>query len=265
MKTKLLALLLAFATTLPAFGWGDSGHRIVALIAQKYLNAKAAAAAKQMLPGQTLADVATFADHYRNFDTNSGPWHYVDIPLTATSYDQARDCTAHHGCLLDQLEIFKQQVTDPKLTASNRVFALKFIVHLVGDLHQPLHCEDNDDHGGNQLKVTLFSSGAKKSAKLSNLHSAWDSGLIKHTGFSDEQYAELLTAKLQPMAITTLQSGTAVEWAMQSHAFAKLAYQIPASHDLDEAYFHKMKPALDTSLLRGGLRLARMLNETVGK
>ncbi|MFM2082548.1 MAG: hypothetical protein RL380_1239 [Verrucomicrobiota bacterium] len=264
MRLKLLPALLCLAA-LPAFGWGDNGHRIVALVAQKYVNAKTAAAIKQLLHEQTLADVASFADRYRNFATNTGPWHYVDIPLTATSYDQERDCTAHQGCLIEQLEIFKQQVTDPKLTVSNRVFALKLIVHLVGDLHQPLHCEDNNDRGGNQLKVTLFSSGAKKSAKLSNLHSAWDSGLIKHTGFSDEEYARILTAKLQPAGLTAAQAGTTTAWAMQSHEFAKLAYQIPANRDLDEAYFQKVKPTLDLSLLRGGLRLARVLNETLGK
>ena len=265
MKVKISLALLALITALPAFGWGDDGHRIVALIAQKYLNAKASAAVKQMLPGQALADVASFADRYRNFDTNSGPWHYVDIPLTAASYDKERDCTAHQGCLLEQLEIFKLQVNDAKLTASNRTFALKFIVHLVGDLHQPLHCEDNDDKGGNALKVTMFSSGAKKSAKLSNLHSAWDSGLIKHVALSNEQYAAVLTAKLQPAGITAMQTGTTLTWAMQSHDFAKLAYQIPESHDLDEAYFQKVKPTLDLCLLRGGVRLARVLNETLGK
>jgi hypothetical protein len=267
IKNKMARIILAFVfasllAATPAFGWGEEGHRIVADIAEKYLNPKAAAAAKVMLPGWSLADVANYADHYRTEHTNTAPWHFVDIPLAATSYNPQRDCTAHHGCVIEQIEVFKKQLADTNTPAADRVFALKFLIHLVGDLHQPLHCEDNEDHGGNFVKVSLF--GDKTDARA-NLHSAWDSGLIKHTGLTDQQYAAALTANLQSTAITTLQAGTTIGWAMQSHEFARLAYQIHGDHDLGEAYFKRMKPALDTSLLRGGVRLARVLNETLGK
>ena len=261
------AFLLPLAAT-PAFGWGEEGHRIVADIGEKYLNAKARAAVKQLLHDQPLADVANFAAAWRNYHDETGPWHFVDIPLAATNYDAGRDCAPHHGCVLEQLGVFKKEIADPQLTQSNRAFALKFIVHLVGDLHQPLHCVDNDDRGGNSVAVKLFGV-AKKSPtakKPWNLHSVWDSGLIEHTGMDEKTYVTTLTANLTAPKILAWQAGTTTEWALQSHTIAtQIAYKIPADGDLGEDYFKKAKPALDACLLKGGVRLARVLNETLGK
>jgi len=263
--TALVSLLAA----LPAFGWGVEGHRIVAAIADKYLNDKARAEVKRLLyRDQSLADVANFADSYRVYHTNTGPWHYVDIPLTATNYDAKRDCESHQGCLIEQLEIFKKQLADTTEVKSNRVFALKFVVHLVGDVHQPLHCEDSDnDRGGNSVRVTFFGEARRSATSRTywNLHAIWDTGLIMHTGLDETNYVQTLTTNLTAATIKTLQTGTTIEWAMQSHDKAKIAYQFPANHDLDQSYYDKAKPILDDSLLKGGLRLARVLNETLGQ
>lgn len=267
MKFILAAALFTLTSILPAFGWGQEGHRIVAGIADKYLNAKARAEVKKMLHDQTLADVANYADSYRIYHTNSAPWHFVDIPLAATSYDPQRDCAAHQGCIIEQLEIFKKQLADTNTPTSDRAFALKFVVHLVGDLHQPLHCEDRDDRGGNSVKVSFFGE-AKKSPTSSthwNLHSIWDDGLIKHTGLDDTNYVKTLTANLAAAPIQKLQKGTTIEWALESHAAAQIAYQYPTNLDLGESYFKKAKPVLDTQLLKGGVRLARVLNEALDK
>lgn len=266
-KLILAAWGLCLVAARPAFGWGETGHRIVADIADKYITPQTRAAVKHLLHEQTLAEVANYADNYRIYHTNTAPWHFVDIPLSATSYDVQRDCTAHQGCLLAQLEIFKKQLADKNESDSNRIFALKFVVHLVGDLHQPLHCEDNDDRGGNSVKVSFFGE-AKKSPTSSthwNLHSVWDDGLIKHAGLSEPDYVSALTTNLTSAAIQKLQVGTTIGWAMQSHAAAQIAYQIPSDHDLGQAYYLKAKPVVDAALLKGGVRLARVLNETLGK
>jgi hypothetical protein len=271
-KTKIVALVTAMfislLTTLPAFGWGQEGHRIVGSIAEKYLNAKARAEVKRLLRGQSLADVANFADAWRIYHTNTAAWHFVDIPLYATSYDPQRDCVAHQGCILEQLEIFEKQLADPRESVSNRAFALKFVIHLVGDLHMPLHCEDNHDLGGNEVKVKFFGEAKKSKTSSSrwNLHSVWDVGLIQHTGLDETNYTQLLTAQLDAVTVQSLQTGTMLDWAMQSHSnAAQYAYKIPVDHDLGQAYFDLVKPALNASLLKGGLRLARVLNEALGQ
>ncbi len=266
-KSILAAALLTLTAALPAFGWGQEGHRIVAGIADKYLTAKTRVEVKKLLHEQTLADVANYADSYRIYHTNTAPWHFVDIPLAATSYDPQRDCAAHQGCIIEQLEVFKKQLADTKTPTSNRVFALKFVVHLVGDLHQPLHCEDREDRGGNSVKVSFFGEAKKSSTSSShwNLHSIWDDGLIKHTGLDETNYVKTLTVKLAAEPILKLQKGTTIEWALESHAAAQIAYQYPTNLDLGETYYQIAKPVIDAQLLKGGLRLALVLNEALGK
>ena len=260
------ALVGLAASTLPAWGWGEEGHRIVARIAQSRLNAQAGTKVAELLQGQSLPTVSVFADHYRLIDTNTAPWHFVDIPVSATHYDPVRDCERRHGCVVEQLEYFKTVLADQHTSLSNRAFALMFVVHLVGDLHQPLHCADNNDRGGNEVKVVFFGHTDNPAGNPWNLHAVWDTGLIEHRGWTDTKYAHKLTLYLDPQTIPALQAGTTIDWALQSHSNAvHFAYSIPATHELGGAYYRKVKPVLDDSLLKGGLRLARVLNEVLGQ
>jgi len=260
------AALLWLARPAPAYGWGDAGHHIVAGIAAGQLTAQARQNVNQLLHGRSLESVSTFADHYRLIDTNTAPWHFVDIPVSATRYDQKRDCEAHHGCVVEELEHFERVLADRRASRTNRVFALMFVVHLVGDLHQPLHCADNNDRGGNDVKVDFFGETNSPAGGLWNLHAVWDSGLIEHRGLSEVKYVRTLTAGLAPQTIAAMQTGTLIEWALQSHSNAvHFAYAIPTDHHLASAYYRKVRPVLDDSLLKGGLRLARVLNEALGQ
>ena len=257
-------VLLACATT--AHGWGETGHRIIARIADDLLTDRARASVRTLLRGNSMENVSVFADHYRLIDTNTAPWHFVDIPVSAGNYDPNRDCRQHHGCVVEELEHFKKVLVDTHTTVSNRAFALMFVIHLVGDLHQPLHCADNNDRGGNEVKVSFFGETTNSFGAPWNLHAAWDSGLIEHRGLSEAAYARKLTAHLQPDTIPAMQAGTTIDWALQSHSNAvHFAYPIPADHELGAAYLRKARPVLDDSLLKGGLRLARVLNEALGR
>jgi nuclease S1 len=259
-----VVLLLACATR--ALGWGETGHRIVARIAGDHLTDRARATVRLLLHGNPLENVSVFADHYRLIETNTAPWHFVDIPVSANDYDPARDCRRHHGCIVEALEHFEKVLADTHTSLTNRAFALMFVVHLVGDLHQPLHCADNNDRGGNDVSVTLFGEADNDGGAHWNLHSVWDTGLIRHRNLSDAAYARKLSAQLEPGKISELQAGTIIEWALQSHSNAvHFAYEIPASHELGAAYNRKVGRVLDDSLLKGGLRLARVLNEALSQ
>ena len=254
--------MLCVAGAPPAFGWGETGHRIVARIADGQLTERARAKVRLLLRGNSLEGVSVFADHYRLLDTNSAPWHFVDIPVSATNYDRQRDCQRHGGCVVEQLDHFKRVMADTHTSVSNRAFALMFVVHLVGDLHQPLHCADNNDRGGNEVKVVFFGETNSPAGIPWNLHAVWDTGLIEHRGLSEIQYVRKLTARLKPETIPALQAGTTIDWALQSHSNAvHFAYQIPANHELGAVYYRKVSPVVDDSLLKAGLRLAGVLNE----
>jgi hypothetical protein len=265
-KGLMAALVLQLVCAIAAHGWGEEGHRIVARIAEDHLTDQARARVRFLLHGNSLESVSVFADHYRLLDTNTAPWHFVDIPVSATRYDADRDCRQHHGCVVQQLEHFKDVLADYHGSVSNRTFALMFVVHLVGDLHQPLHCADDNDRGGNEVKVAFFGETNNPTGGRWNLHAVWDFGLIEHRGLSDAQYAGRLNAHLKPETISSLQTGTTIGWAQESHSNAvHFAYQIPEDHELGGAYERKVRRVLDDSLLKGGLRLARVLNDALGQ
>ena len=263
---RLPAALLMLVCATAAYAWGEAGHRIVARIADDLLTDEARARVRFLLHGNSLESVSVFADHYRLLDTNTAPWHFVDIPVSAKRYDPVRDCREHHGCVVEALDHFKTVLADSHNSVSNRAFALMFVVHLVGDLHQPLHCADNNDRGGNEVKVIFFGETNGPSGGLWNLHAVWDVGLIEHSDLNEVQYARKLSAHLPQDTVSALQAGTTVEWALQSHSNAvHFAYLVPPNHKLAAAYFRKVGPVLDDSLLKGGLRLARVLNEALGR
>jgi hypothetical protein len=237
---------------------GPSGHRIVALIAARHLTPQARAGIQSLLGNTNLAAVANFADAVRNSRPETSRWHFADVPVSAPAFDPARDCKLipnKGDCAVAAIERFRTVLADKTAPKATRVEALKFIVHLVGDIHQPLHCGDPKNLGGNSIAVTFFGSAT-------NLHKVWDSGIIGQAGISDQEFADELEQSLTPGEIENLQGGTPVDWANESHALAvSNAYKIPASKRLGKAYYNANSSVVDDRLLRAGLRLARVLNE----
>ena len=145
--------------------WGPEGHRIIGRIAEAHLTPQAQAGVKDLLNPlnstsqlSRLSDdqISCWADWIRHNWTNSVPWHFVDIPYNAAQYDPIRDCANHNGCVVEAIHTFSKVLADKHAKREQRLEALKFVVHFVGDIHQPLHCaERNGDKGGNFRMVTF--------------------------------------------------------------------------------------------------------------
>lgn len=252
-----LCALLLMPTHLMA--WGPEGHTIIARIAAERLSPSAKAAVKQLLGRHSLASVANFADQVRPQRPETANWHFVDIPKDKTDYDPTRDCKPSDkgDCVIAEIARAETTLKNRSLTRAKRAEALKFLVHFVGDLHQPLHCSDNADRGGNDVHVTFL-------GQSSNLHRVWDSGIIGATQLSVNDYADQLDSWLDSQDTHQIESGTVIDWALDAHKLAKTsAYDIPAGTNpvLDTTYVDDNQPVVDQQLAFAGLRLAKVLNE----
>ena len=261
---KTLSLLLA--VTLTGFysgaarAWSAEGHRVIALIAQSHLTPAAQASVARLLAIEGFSDmaaIASWADEFRGRHRETAPWHFVNIPLEAAAYDAARDCPALN-CVVTKIDQFAAVLADRTASDRKREIALKFLVHLVGDLHQPLHSTDHGDRGGNEI-VVLYRGDR------SNLHHVWDSELVRNVAGPDEAaFARRLDPAVGSAAIARLSAGTPVDWVNESHRQAvSFAYGgLPESPDEDLAgeYARSARPVVASQLLKAGLRLAALLN-----
>ena len=257
---KILRLILAACSIclLPSAtaAWGPKAHRIIAIVAWNQLSHDTKQRVEELLgkskdPTGPLTAVSTWADLQRVSNPKTRAWHFVEIPLNYESYVRSRDCR-DDNCVIEKISHFKKQLQYGK-TRQERIDALKYLVHLVGDLHQPLHVADNYDAGGNRVQVTFF-------GKISNLHNVWDSDMIDRTGLSEDGYRKKLEAALPPR-------GDPIEgWGNESHLIArKYAYVLPLDRALGNAYYKTNLPILDRQLARAGVRLAQLLEEALKK
>jgi hypothetical protein len=257
---------VGLASSSRVWAWGPEGHQIVAEIAVRKLTSEARAGVGQLLGSQrSLADVASDADDYRERCANTGPWHYVNIPLSARAYDEGSYCPQPRGCVLSALPRQIAILQDRQAPLDDRAFALRFIVHLVGDMHQPLHSGDAGDRGGTLRKV-------RWRGRETTLHGVWDFDLIAAAGRTRDSYVRILLESVQPADTRAIMQGNPWTWALQAHDVSRrFAYgKLPASPrsavlELGEAYARAVRGALDTQLLRAGLRLARVLNDALAK
>src|SRR4051812_5054881 len=183
MRNLLLAFAAVVGLSSHALAWGSEGHEVVAQIGETSLSPNTRSQVKELLGTQasSLADVANWADQVRPSRPETAPWHYVDIPVESSGYDAQRDCR-NDDCVVAQITLKVMQIGDLSLLPAVRLEALKWVVHLVGDVHQPLHCADNGDRGGNEIAVT-FEGHRKK------LHSIWDTGIIDAAADDRGDYA----------------------------------------------------------------------------
>jgi S1/P1 Nuclease len=240
-----------------AWAWGVEGHRIIADIAWDYLSDATLKELEPLLGDDDLASISTWADDIRKDRPETGPWHYVNI-AHASGY-QPSDCP-DDNCVVARIARFAAILADPQQPLEKRSEALKFLVHFVGDLSQPMHAMA-EARGGNDIPVTMF--GSSQCGKYPcNLHSVWDSALIQHTGLREHRYARRLEKKISR---EHLQAGpkNPVAWANQSLRLGKKAWVQPQTA-IHEAYYLKERPVVDQQLALGGLRLAEILNETLG-
>jgi nuclease S1 len=270
---KLIAVLLIALIPAQLLAWGPKGHAIVADIAASRLTPIAKQNLQLLLGADSLASIASWADSVRKERDESYDWHFVDIPKDAPGFSEERDCfrpqdkhkdalTDHHNCVVDRIEMFQKILGDEKASRADRLEALKWVVHFVGDLHQPLHAVD-EARGGNDIKLAVF--GSPKCGDYDcNLHWAWDTLLLEHTGYSEEEYVGRLNALIAQKHLENQAGGTPVDWANESHLQARHIIEAkPAA--IDEAYYQANIELVNQKLALAGLRLATLLNDTLGK
>lgn len=255
MTKKIIALLFCSFISFQVFGWGLTGHRVVGYIAQHHLTKKAQKNIAKLLGDTSLAQVANWMDDIRSDSTYdyTHDWHWVTVKDGET-YEQCEKNP--HGDVIQTIERLIAELKSDTLTALQKRVDVKMLVHLVGDVHQPLHVGNGKDHGGNNLKVKWFWQN-------SNLHSVWDSGMIDSEEYS---YTELgdIADKATKDQIEKWQSTDVREWARESMALRVQVYDLPEDKSIGYVYRYKNWPTVKHRLEKAGIRLAGVLNDIFG-
>ena len=252
---RILLLLLCSSAIFQAYGWGVTGHRASGLIAEQHLSAKAKEKIRKLLGQESLAMASTWMDEIRSDSTYNfmTDWHWVTIE-TGQTYDQSKKNL--NGDVIMTIERIVAELKTHKLDKRKEIEYIRILIHLVGDLHQPLHVGCCDDQGGNKAKVKWFRGD-------SNLHRVWDSDMIDDTKLS---YTELALALGKPdkSTVTTWQKTSVRDWAAESMSYRKQVYDI-GDGNLGYKYSYKYLGSAKDRLLQAGVRLAGLLNQIYGK
>jgi hypothetical protein len=263
-RGAVTAALLLSVGAQQSWAWGREGHRLTALVAENYLTPETRAAVKELLGKQTIADVASWADEYRAAHPETGKWHYADTPLAEAAYNRDRDCPVSsdpkspwRDCVVDRVLYFEMRLADKTLSHEERAEALKYVIHFIGDIHQPLHVV-GDARGGNDITITFLGSTQCGSFKC-NLHGTWDDAMIEHHDMNEKKYTAFLLSDIEEHNWQKLANGNPVQWANASHKYAMNAFAPNGALITKEYYAEEIK-VIDSQLALGGLRLARVLN-----
>jgi len=254
MTRAQMAVVLLLTAPASAFAWGPNGHRVVGRIAANHLTDEARVAVTCLIGPEGLDQVATWGDEIRNDPSwqppakNPSPWHFISIDDAETLETTARD---PKGDVLEAIERFSAVLRDPQATRPAKQEALRFLVHFVGDVHQPLHVGRRADRGGNSIEVWWF-------GEKTNLHSVWDSGLIDSEKLS---YSELAAFIDHPTLeeLRTWQGAVPADWVKESKAVRDRVYKI-GDGKLSYQYVFDNIPLIKQRLLQAGVRLAGQLN-----
>ena len=251
MKYKVPFILLMFLA-IQASSWGLTGHRVVGQIAEGHLSKKARKEVKKILGTESLTDVANWMDHIKSepkFDF-MGPWHYCTVPDGKT-YAEAG--TPEEKDIIWALDKFKKDLQSDTSSLETKQLAIKSIVHLVGDLHQPLHVGNGEDRGGNDVKIQYF-------WQSSNLHRVWDSGIIDGQNMSYTEWVTKLNHATETQ-ISDWQNDSVLDWADESKNLRPSVYDIGDQKNLTYRYNYDHLAQVELRLLQAGIRLAGLLNE----
>jgi hypothetical protein len=263
-KVTSLAFAIWCLSHAAAFAWGAEGHHLVARIAAGELTPKAQAIVADLLGGDATAGMiraSTWADEIRPGRPETAPWHYVDIEITSTGYDAARDCP-NNACVVAQVERDAKIIGDPAISKPVRTEALRFLIHFVGDMHQPLHCSDNYDHGGSSVRVVF-------DGRRTSLHAIWDTPVVRALGSSEGEVAAGLEKEITQADRMAWSRGTAIDWTSETFGVAKASVYrgiqgrggnyVPLV--LPSDYAKSQRTIVAMQLDRAGVRLAALLNQ----
>jgi hypothetical protein len=286
----VLAVIFLAMRSVPAVAWGNEGHEVVALIAQSFLDPTARktvnamlAADTDTLTGHSIAEAAYWADKYRDSNENGARqntrlWHFVDIELDGPNLKQA--CYGHlplpagtlasngppRDCVIAKIDQFTAELAGARTDPLERIVALKFILHFVGDVHQPLHTADDHDRGGNDKRVSAAGFRGGK------LHHFWDTEFVNELGPNPKQIAARLVARISAADASAWAGGGPADWAKESFQVAKnhVYGQLPrpnarGSYRLPPEYIAMATEDVSAQLSKAGVRLAAVLNRTLGE
>jgi hypothetical protein len=272
----LLLISLSLVST-ESYAFGKTGHRVVGQVCQDHLSKNANSALSKIMAGETLADAATWPDEMRRsknntFWSNTAKWHYVNIPAN-TNYAQSRKSS--HGDVVVAIEAFsallegkpldngpikrslQQRFGDLTIAKNKREikqFAVRFLLHLIGDLHQPLHAGYIADRGGNKIQINWY-------ARKQNLHAVWDTLLLNKQDQSDRQLAKELS-QVSEKDKQQIQESRLQGWLNESLALRKVAYDVDKyDRDFTAQYFFDNMPLINRQLQKAGLRAAKIFND----
>lgn len=257
LPALLATAIVAAPTPHRDAAWGAIGHRVIARVAADRLSDRARDEVRRLLGGETLAKVSTWADSIRRHRPATGPWHYVNIPITDSVYRAETVCA--ESCVVSAFEAQAAILADRSRPDAERAEALKWVVHLVSDLHQPLHAGDRGDRGGNDVRVTYDTLPG-------NLHGLWDTGLLLRTGLDEDAWVALVEQNLRERSdLEAIAGGSVVDWVLQAHGVSRdVVYRtLPASLALDDRYLATARPAIELQLERAAVRLAAVLERAL--
>lgn len=250
------ASVIALSMPMTASAWGKTGHRVGGEIAQDYLSAEAQTAIKSILGVEGLPEASTWPDFMRSspeefWQGDSRSWHYVTVPRGETYGDSP---APEEGDAITALSGFKAILQDPSADPMEKARALRFAVHIIGDLHQPLHAGDGTDRGGNDFDVMWFGDRA-------NLHGVWDTKIVDDAQLSYTEYADRLGGRITPELAIEWNTSDPVVWVTESASLRDTIY--PEEGDnLRWGYVFEHRADTELRLTQSGVRIAAWLNDT---
>ncbi len=255
-KYALLLTLVSFSGSVLA--WGQTGHRVTGAIAEKFLDANAKAQVNAILPDESLAEASTYPDEMRSdpsefWRKTASPYHYVTVPVGKT---YAEVGAPKQGDSVTALAHFTEVLKDKNSSLADKQLALRFIVHIIGDLHQPLHAGNGTDKGGNDFKVKFF-------WKDSNLHRVWDSEMLDNRQLSYSEMTDWLSRKIKPADIKGWSTTDPMVWIAESTKIRDTIY--PEEKELSYDYQYVFLPTASKRLEMAGVRIAAYLNQLFAK
>lgn len=254
---KLLTIFMLLFLFTDALAWGTTGHRVIAEVAERNLTKRAQRKLHKIIGDQKLAYWANWPDFIKSDTTevwkSTDTWHYVNI---SNAKDLAEFSNSLHNLsgsnLYTQINTLSAQIKDKKTPLKDKEIALRFLIHIVGDMAQPMHVGNAEDKGGNSIKVTFFGQSA-------NLHSLWDSKLVDYQKYSYTEYADVLLRKQHDK--DSIQDGSLESWLYDSRLQAEKIYDYSKlKTNYMYEYDYRFNDLLERQLLYGGLRLAKILN-----
>ena len=272
----LLPVLLLLSPV--ASAWSALGHRLVGAIAERHLSPAAAREVRVLLQGEpdpTLAGVATWADDLRQANPErfkaTSRWHYIDTDDAGCHFDPPKDCPDGQ-CVVAAIEAQRAVLADRSRPLAERRDALKFLVHLVGDVHQPMHASNHSDKGGNDYQVSLRTDLAPEAYARknyvdgvmgTNLHAVWDYYVLASRGLDRPRY----TTRLDALPWPPLPGGVPgpMSWAEESCRLIDARGLYPPGHALDARYLDAMRPLAEQRVRQAAWRLTDLLDRTLGQ